>query len=156
MQENEMNRVILVGNVGRDPQSFRGGVCTFSLATSEGKDAVEWHKIVCFKQQADFAGKYIRKGSMVTVEGRLSYSKYTKNGQDFVQAEIIADRVSFIGQRRKNQQRENLSNYEPSSPSPAPVQSDPLSYPEASPASKVASNPLTPEQEELLRKFNLI
>lgn len=151
-----MNRVILVGNVGRDPQAFRGGVCTFSLATTEGKDAVEWHKIVCFKQQADFASKYIKKGSMVTVEGRLTYSKYTKNGQDFVQAEIIADRVSFIGQRRKNQQRENLSNYEPSSPSPAPVQPDPLSYPEASPASKVASNPLTPEQEELLRKFNLL
>lgn len=149
-----MNRVILVGNVGRDPQSFRGGVCTFSLATTEGKDAVEWHKIVCFKQQADFASKYIKKGSMVTVEGRLSYSKYTKNGQDLVQAEIIADRVSFIGQRRKSQQRENLSNYEPSLP--APVQPDPLSYPEASPAAKVASNPLTPEQEELLRKFNLM
>ena len=83
MQKGSVNKVILVGHLGGDPESrFTPGgtaVATFSIATNESRknsegnweDHTEWHRCVLFGKQAEFAAEYVKKGQMVYVEGRL-------------------------------------------------------------------------------------
>ena len=83
MQKGSVNKVILVGHLGGDPESrFTPGgtaVATFSVATNESRknsegsweDHTEWNRCVLFGKQAEFAGEYVKKGQMVYVEGRL-------------------------------------------------------------------------------------
>lgn len=104
------NRVILVGRVGRDPdkRSTPSGtlVAQFSLATStftkdkETKDRKQntvWHKIVTFGKLADFVGKYITKGRLLLVEGRIQTRDWTgKDNQKRTSYEIWADQILFL------------------------------------------------------------
>lgn len=148
-----MNRVILIGNVGGDPKTLKDGVCSFSLCTSDFKGDCQWHRVVCFKQTADFVGRYVKKGSLVTVEGRLTYRTYVKNGQNLTYAEVIGERVSFIGQRKKDAQTQNLGQSAPSAPQTAAPQDNPFAYPDG--RGGAASAQLTPEMIEMLKKFNV-
>lgn len=102
-----VNKVILVGNVGRDPEVRRMGsgepVCNFSLATSETwrdkatgerKERTEWHNIVIFNENlAKVAEQYVKKGSKVYIEGSLQTRKFTdKNGAERTATEVVLQR----------------------------------------------------------------
>lgn len=102
-----VNKVILVGNVGRDPEVRRLNsgepVCNFSLATTESwrdkatgerKDRTEWHNIVIFNENlAKVAEQYVKKGSKLYIEGQLQTRKYTdKNGQERSTTEVVLQR----------------------------------------------------------------
>ncbi|MFD0726732.1 single-stranded DNA-binding protein [Lysobacter brunescens] len=107
-----INKVILVGNLGNDPETkyTQGGmaVTKVSLATTsvrkdrEGntQERTEWHRVTFFGKLGEIAGEYLRKGSQVYVEGSIRYDKYT--GQDGVErysTDIIADEMQMLGGR---------------------------------------------------------
>jgi len=107
-----VNKVILVGNLGRDPEvrylPNGEAVANFSIATSEnwkGKDGqrqerTEWHNIVMYRRLAEIAGQYLKKGRTVYIEGRIQSRKYTgKDGVERTAYEIIADQMQMVGGR---------------------------------------------------------
>ena len=108
-----MNKVILIGNVGRDPERKGEKVLSFSLATTElgytrqdgtkVEDRTEWHNITIFDHKlASFVEKYVRKGSRLVLEGKIHYSDYTdKDGVKRQGVEIIASSISFDQVARK-------------------------------------------------------
>ncbi|MBU2732923.1 single-stranded DNA-binding protein [Acidithiobacillus ferridurans] len=107
-----VNKVILLGHLGRDPemryQPSGGAIANFSIATSETfkdkegnkQERTEWHRVVFFGRTAEIAGEYLRKGSMAYVEGRLQTRKWTdKEGQERYTTEIVGDRLQLVGAR---------------------------------------------------------
>lgn len=106
-----VNRAIIVGNLGRDPELKQAGstpVCTFSVATSkkwtdesgEKKENTTWHNIVCFRKTAEFASKYLKKGSSVFIEGEIQNRSYDdKDGVKKYTSEILASNIQFVGPR---------------------------------------------------------
>ncbi len=107
-----VNKVILIGNLGRDPEvrftNDQTSVATFSLATGERKkdqsgqwvNHTEWHRVVCFGKLADFAKNYLKKGKQIYVEGRLRTNKWQdKDGHDRYTTEIVAASLQFVGGR---------------------------------------------------------
>jgi single-strand DNA-binding protein len=108
-----INKVILVGNCGKDPETrympSGGAVTNITLATSEGwkdkqtgeqKERTEWHTVVFFNRLAEIAGEYLRKGSQVYVEGSLRTRKWQdKNGQDRYTTEIVASEMQMLGSK---------------------------------------------------------
>ena len=107
-----INKVILIGNLGRDPETryTQSGspVANFSVATSESwndrqtnerQERTEWHNVVCFARLAEIAGEYLRKGSKVYIEGRLSTSSWEKDGQTHYRTEIIAREMQMLDSR---------------------------------------------------------
>ena len=107
-----VNKVILVGNLGRDPE-VRGlpngeSVANIAIATSnkyknragETVEETEWHNAVLFGRLAEIAGKYLKKGSSIYVEGRLKTEKYTdKNGIEKYQTKVIVGELKMLGGR---------------------------------------------------------
>ena len=107
-----VNKVILLGNLGRDPETryTTGGdaVCNLSIATSEQwkdkngekQERTEWHRVVLFARLAEIAGEYLKKGRSVYIEGRLQTRKYTdKDGVEKYSTEIVGDRMQLLGGR---------------------------------------------------------
>ncbi len=107
-----VNKVILVGNLGKDPEvrfmPNGEAVCNFSIATTDSwkdkagakQERTEWHNIVMYRKLAEIAGEYLKKGRPVYVEGRLQTRKWqTKEGQDRYTTEIIADQMQMLGGR---------------------------------------------------------
>ncbi len=108
-----INKVILVGNLGSDPETraMPSGayVTNISVATSESwkdkqtgdqKERTEWHKIVFFGRLAEIASEYLRKGSQVYVEGSLRTNKWQdKDGRDRYTTEIVASEMQMLGSR---------------------------------------------------------
>ena len=107
-----VNKVILVGNLGRDPETryttSGDAVTNIRLATTdtwkdkngEKQERTEWHNIVFYGRQAEIAGEYLKKGRQIYVEGRLQTRKWQdKEGQDRYTTEIIADRMQMLGNR---------------------------------------------------------
>jgi single-strand DNA-binding protein len=107
-----VNKVILIGNLGRDPETryTTGGdaVTNIRIATTdtwkdkngEKQERTEWHTVVFFGRQAEIAGEYLKKGRQVYVEGRLQTRKWQdKEGQDRYTTEIVADRMQMLGNR---------------------------------------------------------
>lgn len=105
-----VNKVILVGNLGKDPQtrSTPNGqeVATLTVATSEKfkdksgelQERTEWHTVVVWGRQAESCGKYLTKGRQVYVEGRLATRKWTdKEGAERYSTEVVAETVKFLG-----------------------------------------------------------
>ena len=112
--EASVNKVILLGNLGRDPETryTTGGdaVTNLNIATSEQwkdksgekQERTEWHRVVLFGRQAEIAGEYLKKGRSVYIEGRLQTRKYTdKDGVEKYSTEIVADRMQLIGGARE-------------------------------------------------------
>jgi single-strand DNA-binding protein len=107
-----VNKAILIGNLGKDPEIRRTAsqtaVATFSLATSERRknssgtweDHTEWHRIVAFGKLAEFCGSYLKKGKQVYVEGKIRTNKWQdKQGQDRYTTEILAAAIQFVGRK---------------------------------------------------------
>jgi single-strand DNA-binding protein len=107
-----VNKVILVGNLGRDPEvrfmPNGEAVCNFSIATTDNwrdkngqkQERTEWHNIVMYRKLAEIAGEYLKKGRPVYIEGRLQTRKWqTKEGQDRYTTEIIAEEMQMLGSR---------------------------------------------------------
>jgi single-strand DNA-binding protein len=110
------NLAILSGNIGQDPETRRtqGGtsVTSFTLATSrnwkdesgERKQQTEWHRITVFGKNGENVAKYCKKGSKVSVQGRIHYSEYTdRDGNNRHATEIIADEVYFLDSAKKGE-----------------------------------------------------
>jgi single-strand DNA-binding protein len=108
------NKVILVGNLGKDPEvrytASGEAMCNFSLATTdswkdkstgEKKELTEWHRVSFFGKLAEIAGQYLKKGSQVYVEGSLRTRKWTdKDGQERYTTEIRGDEMKMLGSRQ--------------------------------------------------------
>lgn len=114
-----INKSIIVGRLGADPEvrymTTGVAVCNLSIATSEEwkdkatgekKQQTEWHKVVLYRGLAEVAGKYLKKGSLAGVEGRLKTRKWTKDGVDHYTTEIIADELQLLGSNKGEQQSE--------------------------------------------------
>ena len=104
-----INKVILVGNLGRDPETrylpSGGAVTNVSLATSrswkdrdsgEQKEKTEWHRIVFFNRLAEIAGEYLKRGSKVYVEGELRTREWEKEGQKHFTTEIVGNEMQML------------------------------------------------------------
>ena len=108
-----VNKVILVGNLGRDPETKYmpdgAAITNVSIATSyqrtdkasgQKTEETEWHRVVFFSRLAEIAGEYLKKGSQVYIEGRLRTRKWQdKEGQDRYTTEIVADTMQMLGSR---------------------------------------------------------
>lgn len=100
-----VNKVILIGNLGRDPElrytQSGKAVANLSIATSErsgGQERTEWHRVVVWDKQAEACGRYLAKGRSVYVEGRLQTKEWTdQQGAKRQQVEIVASFVQFLG-----------------------------------------------------------
>lgn len=108
-----VNKVILVGNLGADPESRYmpngDAVCNVRLATTESwkdkssgekKEITEWHRVVFYRRLAEIAGQYLKKGTPVYIEGRIRTRKWQdKDGQDRYTTEIEATEMQMLGRR---------------------------------------------------------
>lgn len=112
-----LNRIQLIGRVGRDPEtrytSTQTAVASFSLATSEkvkDEERTEWHQVSTFGKTAELVDKYVRKGALVYLEGRLQSREYQdKAGQTKKVWEVIADRVTFLDTKRAEERTEQTA-----------------------------------------------
>jgi single-strand DNA-binding protein len=108
-----VNKVILIGNLGRDPETRfmpdGGAITNISIATTsqwkdkngEKQEATEWHRVSFFGRLAEIAGEYLKKGSQVYVEGRIRTRKWQdKEGQDKYTTEIVAEEMKMLGSRQ--------------------------------------------------------
>ena len=111
-----VNKVILVGNLGKDPElryTPSGiAVATFSLATTERykdrdgnrQDKTEWHNIVAWRQLAEICGKYLHKGKQIYIEGKIQTRSYDdRDGNKRYITEIVVDQMQMLGSRDDNQ-----------------------------------------------------
>lgn len=114
MAKGSVNKVILIGNLGRDPEvryTPNGlAVANITIATTEAwkdkqsgenQERTEWHRVVMYGRTAEIAGEYLRKGSKIFIEGRLQTRKWQdKNtGQDRYTTEVIADSLEMLGSK---------------------------------------------------------
>ena len=108
-----VNKVIIVGNLGRDPETRYmpdgGAITNVSVATTEQwkdkngekQEKTEWHRVAFFGKLAEIAGEYLKKGSQVYVEGRLQTRKWQdKDGADKYTTEIVANAMQMLGSRQ--------------------------------------------------------
>ena len=109
MSRRSINKVTLIGNLGKDPElrytSSGVAVATFSVATNESwkdqdgnvQDKTQWHNLVAWKKLAEICGEYLKKGSKVYLEGRLQYRSYDdKNGVKKYVTEIVLDEMLML------------------------------------------------------------
>jgi single-strand DNA-binding protein len=114
-----VNKVILIGNLGRDPETRYmpdgGAITNISVATTdkwkdkagEMQEKTEWHRVAFFGKLAEIAGEYLKKGSQVYVEGRLQTRKWQdKDGQDKYTTEIVANVMQMLGSRQGGGERD--------------------------------------------------
>jgi single-strand DNA-binding protein len=108
-----INKVILVGNLGKDPEmrytADSKAVATLTIATSEqwkdkntgqNQEKTEWHRVVAFGRTAEIMGEYLKKGSQVYIEGKLQTRKWQdQQGQDRYTTEIVANEMQMLGGR---------------------------------------------------------
>ncbi|MDP4652425.1 MAG: single-stranded DNA-binding protein [Haliea sp.] len=156
MASRGVNKVILVGNLGADPETrympSGGAVTNVNLATSESwkdkqtgqpQERTEWHRVVFFNRLAEVAGEYLKKGSKVYVEGALRTRKWQgQDGQDRYTTEIVANEMQMLDSRTgggqmggENYGRDDYSQSPPPQQASAPA-----------PASGGSSRPPAPSQ----------
>ena len=124
-----LNKVILVGYLGRDPEirymPNGDAVCNFSIATSESwkdqsgqkQEHTEWHAITLYRRLAEIAGQYLKKGSLIYLEGKIQSRKYTdKQGTERTAYEIVCHEMKMLGGNEAHMQPAPPANQE----SPAP------------------------------------
>jgi single-strand DNA-binding protein len=145
MASRGINKVILVGNRGNDPEHrvlpSGGGVTNISLATSESwkdktsgeqKERTEWHRVVFFNRLSEIAAEYLRKGSKVYVEGTLRTRKWQdQSGQDRYTTEIVGAEMQMLDSRGATQDGGGYQSAPAaSSPAPAAANPEPIDFPE--------------------------
>lgn len=126
MAQRGVNKVILVGNLGNDPEvrymPNGNAVANLSLATSESwkdqqgqvQERTEWHRLTMYRKLAEIAGEYLKKGSQIYVEGKLQTRKWQdQQGQDRYTTEVIVDQMQMLGGREGggNNQQGNRQGY---------------------------------------------
>lgn len=154
-----VNKVILVGNLGKDPEirylPSGEAVAGVTLATSnkyknrngEMVDETEWHNITFFGRLAEIAGQYLKKGSSIYVEGRIKTEKYTdKNGVEKYATKIIAGEMKMLGSRQNSGGSDSYgdggsSGYEAAAPRRAASSAPSSASPAAAPASAARQAP---------------
>lgn len=133
-----VNKVIIVGNCGQDPETrfmpSGGAVTNLSIATSESwkdkntgeqQERTEWHRVVFFNRLAEIAGEYVKKGSKLYVEGSLRTRKWQgQDGQDRYTTEIVASEMQMLDSRG-SQQGGGMEDYSQQSAPQAPQQQAP-------------------------------
>ncbi len=133
-----INKVILIGNLGRDPEtrySQAGNAVTkFSVATSESwrdrqsgeqQERTEWHNVVCFARLAEIASQYLRKGSKVYIEGSLRTDSWEQDGQKRYRTEIVAREMQMLDSRGGGDGAPSSDFEQRGAPAPAPVENRP-------------------------------
>lgn len=112
MSRYSKNHISLIGNLGDDPVKFPENGdpigCRMSVATSrtwvdkmgERHESTQWHRVTVFGNRGRACFEHLRKGAQVSVEGRVEYSKYERDGETRYSTEIIADDVGFLGSKR--------------------------------------------------------
>lgn len=138
MASRGVNKVIIVGNLGQEPEikhmNNGDAVCNVSVATSESwkdkqgqvQEKTEWHRIVMFRKLAEIAGQYLQKGSQAYFEGKLQTRKWQdKNGNDRYTTEIIANEMRMLSGKGENQnqqlpQQNNHNQSQPAQPMQQP------------------------------------
>ena len=116
MQKGSVNKVVLVGHLGADPESrftpSGVAVTTFNMATNESwknkegeyEDRTEWHRIVLYGKAAETASKYMKKGQLTYVEGRIRTRSWEdKDGMTRYTTEVLGDRFTMLGRKGENQ-----------------------------------------------------
>ena len=130
---SSLNKAILIGNLGKDPEIRHGKdggqIASFSIATSETwkdkttgekKEKTEWHNISVFGRLAEIVGQYLKKGSTVYVEGRITTEKWTdKEGNDRYTTKIIANEMKMLGGKKDGENGKVQSNNAPVPSAPA-------------------------------------
>jgi single-strand DNA-binding protein len=125
-----VNKVILLGNVGNDPETrytqTGNAVTNLSLATSETwkdkltgqkQEKTEWHKVIFFNQLAEICSKYVKKGSKLYIEGQIKTKKWQdKQGNDRYTTEIIAKEMQMLDSRQQSESQQDYNK--PLSPTP--------------------------------------
>ncbi len=120
MAKRGINKVILVGNLGQDPEvrfmPNGGAAANFTIATSESwkdkqtgeqKEKTEWHKLSCFGKLAEICGEYLKKGSKIYVEGRLQTRKWqNQQGQDQYTTEVVFDDMQMLDSKPQGVQQQ--------------------------------------------------
>jgi single-strand DNA-binding protein len=149
-----VNKVILVGNLGKDPESrfMPNGdcVCNFTIATTESwkdknsgekRELTEWHRIVIFRKLGEIAAQYLKKGSQVYLEGRLKTRKWTdKEGQERYTTEIEVTEMQMLGSRQ------GMGSPAGNEPSSSGQSDEPADY---RPTPKKAGNATKPSFDDL-------
>ena len=136
---SSINKVIIIGRTGKDPElryaTSGDAICNLTVATSESwkdkasgekKESVEWHKVSMFGKLAEIAGQYLKKGSLVYIEGSLRTRKWTdKEGVERYTTEIRADQMKMLGSKQDGGSSSNDSGdsgYQAAAPKqPKPV-----------------------------------
>ncbi|MCI2082636.1 MAG: single-stranded DNA-binding protein [Bacteroidales bacterium] len=157
-----LNKALLIGNVGKDPDvrhlDSGASVANFTLATTDRfkdrngqiKEQTEWHNIVAWRQLADLAEKYIRKGSQIYVEGSIRTRQYDSNGQTKYVTEIIASGIQLLGRRGDNSaaSASQGAQYQSGSSYQSQHQSQPAMQPEQQPIQPESVSSATPNPEQ--------
>jgi single-strand DNA-binding protein len=149
-----VNKVILMGNCGRDPEirylPSGGAVANISIATTskrkdktsgESIEDTQWHRVQFFDRLAEIVGEYVKKGSPLYVEGRLKYGKYTdKDGVERNTVDIVANEMQLLGNRQGAGSPDESGSAYSRAPAPAsrPTAARPASAPAASSAAPKA------------------
>jgi single-strand DNA-binding protein len=143
-----INKVILIGNLGRDPEvryaPSGAAMCNVTIATSrnwknkdtgERQEETEWHRVVFYDRLAEIAGEYLKKGRSVYVEGRLKTRKWTdKDGVEKYTTEIVADQMQMLGSREGGAAGDDAGSTPARAAAPAPRAAAPAAA--AKPAGK--------------------
>jgi single-strand DNA-binding protein len=133
-----INKVILVGNLGSDPEvrytASGDAVANINVATAESwkdkqtgekQERTEWHRVVMFKRLGEIAGEYLKKGSQVYIEGKLQTRKWQdKNGNDRYTTEIVANDMQMLGSRGGSASYNNDAAPAPAKPATASAGAD--------------------------------
>ena len=153
-----VNKVIVLGNLGRDPElrytPSGAAVCNVSIATTrnwkskdsgERQEETEWHRVVFYDRLAEIAGEYLKKGRPVYVEGRLKTRKWQdKDGKDNYTTEIIAEQMQLLGGREEGGSGGgggySRGHDDDHGGAPAPRPQRPQAAPRQAPAPKPASS----------------
>ena len=122
-----VNRVQLIGHVGKDPEikQFDGGTskASFSLATTERgytkktgekvEDRTEWHNITCWRGLATIAERFVKKGDLIYIEGKITTRSWEKDGTKHYMTEIVADNIELLGNKSERSEPEEPPRGEP-------------------------------------------
>lgn len=111
---SSVNRAILLGNVGKDPEivNTQNGakIAKFSLATTrkqKEEKVTQWHNVICFNKLAEIVEKYVKKGDQLFLEGEIQYREYEKDGQKKYFTEILSNEIQMIGGKKSESSPES-------------------------------------------------
>lgn len=154
------NKVILVGNVGADPEvrALETGVKVarirlatteriFNRQTNEATDHTEWHNITLWRGLADVADKYVRKGTQLYIEGRLRNREWEKDGVRHFGYEVVADEMTLLGRRSDNPASQQTPYQQPAYQQPAQPQYQQPAQPQYQQPAPQPAQPTIPAQD---------